>query len=168
MSILEQIKLKAANSKYLEYKNILGEVGKWGFTWNAPATQSEIEKLEKEKGIFLPYEYKKFLLLSNGATLFETSGEESGYKFLGITEIILSTEEMKQWGYDLKEEWFVFMKVLYSYDVLIFDLSQKDTNKYIIDGDVGYPSREWTYLSGGIDKLFARMYQCNGSMYWRW
>jgi len=168
MNILEQIKLKAASSKYLEFSNILGEVGKWGFSWNAPVTQIEIEKLEKENGIFLPSEYKKFLSISNGATLFETPGEESGYKFLGINEIISSTEEMRQWGYDLREDWFVFMKVLFSSDVLIFDLSKKDTNKYIIDGDVGYPVREWTYLSGGVDKLFARIYQCNGSMYWRW
>ena len=76
------------------------------------------------------------------------------------------TQEMQEVGYDIPEKCYCFMQCLFSSDVLLFDLKRK--TKYIMDGDVAYPSNQWVYINGGVNEFFVRLCQCNGAMYWRW
>ncbi len=62
-------------------KNILREE----CIFKEPATEGEINSLEIELGITIPYDYREFLLHHNGMTLFSTYLVE--YKFYGLDEI---------------------------------------------------------------------------------
>ena len=62
-------------------KEILREV----CTFNKAATEREINLVERELGIKIPNDYRDFLLLHNGMTLFSTYLVE--YKFFSLDEI---------------------------------------------------------------------------------
>ncbi|MFJ8261007.1 SMI1/KNR4 family protein [Rummeliibacillus sp. NPDC094406] len=53
--------------------------------FNPPSTEEEIFSLEKELGIIIPQDYREFLLLHNGMTLFKSYLVE--YKFFSLDEI---------------------------------------------------------------------------------
>lgn len=170
MDILKELKSKTKDKKVLKYTNILGEDIEYGFRWNEPAKISEIKNFEIKIGFELPQEYKEFLSISNGAQIYTSLDpyEDYGYKLLSLNEMMNMTNTMKSYGYQLKESWIVFMELLFSPDVLIFNLDKVETNKYIIDGDTGYPVVEWESLNGGFKDFICRLFICNGSMYWRW
>jgi hypothetical protein len=106
------------------------------------------------------------LLKSNGAVLYDND-EDSGYKLLSLEEAIEFTKEMKDAGYDLKEEWFIFMTTFFSSDMFIFDLKKLETNAYIIDGIGGCPEREWKYIRGDFRIFMNRLFSTNGHQYWK-
>ena len=120
-----------------------------------------------EQNLKLPKEYKDFLLMANGAILFNTD-EESGYQLLSIEEAISLTKEMKEVGYDLKDEWLIFMTNLFDSDMLLFDLNKIDTKRYIIDGISEYSSDQWKYLKCDFRIFMNRLFRLNGVNYWRW
>lgn len=136
------------------------------FLWNNPATDEEIIEFENKNECKLPSVYKEFLLVANGGIIFKSENEDDGYKLLSIAEIDEVTREMRNNGYDIVNNIFCFMQCLFSQDILLFDLNKE--KKYILDGDVGYPSNEWEYINADVNTFFIRLFQCNGAMYWRW
>lgn len=163
MNILKEL-VKRVNEKVI-VKSVLGEET-YCFMWNSPATAEDIQAFENRNECSLPNDYKEFLLTSNGAILYKSEYEDDGYKLLSLEEMEEVTQEMKDEGYDISDKCYCFLQCLFSNDVLLFDL-QKEAN-YIMDGDRGYPSDEWEYISSDISTFFIRLCQCNGAMYWRW
>ena len=163
MNILK--KMVTIIDKKATIKNVLGEET-FIFTWNNPSTEENLKAFENRNACSLPKELREFLLTSNGATLFKSEYEDDGYKLLSIEDIEKITQDMKNDGYDIPDNCYCFLQCLFSDDVLLLDLN-KDKN-YILDGDVGYPSDEWEYISSDINTFFIRLCQCNGSMFWRW
>lgn len=163
MNVLKKVVNQSSNK--MTIKTLLAEES-YSFLWNKPACEDEIKSFEVRNNCKLPKDYKEFLLVSNGAIIFKSDYEDDGYKLLSVEEMETITQEMKVDGYDILDKCFCFMQCLFSEDVLLFDL-RKETN-YIIDGDVGYPSNEWNYVNSNVNTFFARLFQCNGAMYWRW
>ena len=126
----------------------------------------KINWTEEKNHLNLPESYCDFLLKSNGAVLYDND-EDSGYKLLSLEEAIEFTKEMKDAGYDLKEEWFIFMTTFFSSDMFIFDLKKLETNAYIIDGIGGCPEREWKYIRGDFRIFMNRLFSTNGHQYWK-
>ncbi len=61
-------------------------------SFNAPATEEQIEKLEKTYKVKLPEEYKVFLRFANGATIMGTSATIYGTDMFGIKEAMVPDE----------------------------------------------------------------------------
>lgn len=146
--------------------SLLGDQRKYIFEWKDPVSEEQIDSFVKKTGHILPKEYIDFLKISNGATIYKSKYEDDGYKLFGLDQLLKKTEELNEWGYDIESSWLCFCQCLFSNDVLLIDL--KKERNYILDGDVGYPSNEWEYLNGDFNTFMARLYQCNGAMYWRW
>ncbi len=158
--------MELRKKKIATCKSLIGQEETFLFDWNDPVTEKEIISFENESGWKLPIEYKKFLLVSDGAIIYRTLGEDDGYRLLGINEIVDYTNELKSYGYEFKNSWLCFLQCLFSADIMLFDTLRK--NHYIIDGDVGYPEADWEYLNGNFRDFIINLYQCNGAMYWRW
>lgn len=166
MNILKELMNRTQKNSKLTSMSLLGDKEVFIFDWNDPVDIELIHKFEKESNYILPTDYKKFLMISNGATIFKSEYEDDGYRLLGINEISKITKDMIESGYDINDSWYCFMQCLFSDDVILFDLSKEKNN--IIDGDVGYPSNEWDYINMDFTTFITRLYQCNGAMFWRW
>ena len=149
----------------IEYTGMLGEKREAIFTWNTPISTDELNELSTRYRLELPQEYIDFLKISNGGIVFNND-EDGGYKILGLQEAIDYTRSMSRIG--LEKQMLIFMTALFSPDMLVFDMQRTDSKRYILDGDVGYPVKDWNYLKGGFNTLLTRMYQSDGAMYWRW
>lgn len=167
MDIIEKLYLKSKNQKELKSMDLLGRISTYSFEWNLPITIENLEKIKREYNLNLPKEYEYFLLRTNGANLYNDS-ENAGYRLLSLEEAIAFTDETKQDGFDLDDNYLIFMRTMFSEDFLLFDLTKCKSNKYIIDGDVGYPKQQWDYIKGGFNTLMLHLFQTNGDMYWRW
>lgn len=164
MNVLKELAKKASKKETI--KTVLEETT-YCFYWNAPATTASLEAFEIQYNCILPTDYKDFLLISNGAVIFKSEHEDDGYKLLGLEEIENETQELRRLGYDIPNNWYCFIQCLFNDDILLFDL-QNSGSYYIIDGDVGYPPAEWKRFESDVNKFFIKLFQCNGSMYWRW
>lgn len=167
MDILEQLRIRCTDQNELQTTDLLGGVYTYTFKWNEPISSKYLESIKRQYQLVLPSEYEKFLLKSNGAILYNDD-EGAGYKLLALEDAISFTNEVRERGYDIDEHWLIFMSTLFGEDILLFDLSAKSPNKCIIDGDFGYPIRQWSYLNGGFQALMTRLFQTNGAMFWRW
>ena len=165
MNILKELVTKVRNP--VTIKTILGEE-RYCFYWNEPASLEEIEDFENRNKCRIPVDYKEFLLSSNGAIIYksESEYEDDGYKLLGMKEMEILTHEMRDDGYDIPDNWYCFIQCMFCDDILLLDLNKEEN--YIVDGDVGYPPDEWSYINLDINTFFARLFQCNGAVYWRW
>ncbi|MBX4262816.1 SMI1/KNR4 family protein [Clostridium estertheticum] len=171
MKQITLLKEKTSTRNTLSYTDIFGQTIEVGFSWKNPASEEEINEFESSNNIKLPKRYKEFLKVSNGAVIYEDIEDGgSGYRILGLTEILESTKHRIEWGYDLKDYCIVFAEVMGNSDFLLFDLKKSEDkgNDYIIDGDTGYPVDEWEYVKGDFFHFINRLITTNGSMYWRW
>lgn len=60
--------------------------------FNEPATEEQIEKLEKTHNIKLPEEYKEFLRFANGATIMGTSATIYGTDMFGVRDMMVPVD----------------------------------------------------------------------------
>jgi len=164
---LEELYVKSQAKEELEYIDLLGNVTKYTFNWNPPIEPEKPKTLIDKYQLKLPKEYNNFLLKANGAILYNNI-EGAGYKLLSLEEAIDLTKEMREVGYSLTDEWFIFMLPLFSSDMLLFDLSKVNSNKYIIDGIAGIPTDEWKLIYGDFRIFMNQLFICNGAEYWRW
>lgn len=78
---LEELFLKTKEKKELKCMNLFGNVIKCSFKWNQPISVERLKSLMDIHGLKLPEDYKKFLLMANGAILYDDD-ENSGYQLL--------------------------------------------------------------------------------------
>jgi hypothetical protein len=170
MKPIEVLKTRLLNNK-LMIQNEDGFTAEVEFEWNPPINDEEISKFELETGFTLPDSYKRFLKVSNGATLFkDTKYGQWGCVLLGLNDMRLVTNEVKDRGYELDNLWVVFATWLGDGDVLVFDLSKYKSGErdYILDGDQGYQTDEWEYIKDDFAKWVDRLIVAQGAKYWRW
>jgi cell wall assembly regulator SMI1 len=67
------------------------------FTFNPPAPEEEIEKLEQDLGIILPNDYRELLTIHNGMLLYSSYLAE--VKYLSIEEIRQKYEEIQEFRF---------------------------------------------------------------------
>jgi len=63
--------------------------------------------------------------------------------------VLLLSNQVNSWSYDLKPEWLVFAIWLGDCDILVFDLnkSKLGVNNYIIDGEQGERVDDWVNIN---------------------
>ena len=163
MNILKELRNRVNGEILL--RTALGEETAY-FSWNEPASYEEIEAFEEKYGCRFPEDYREFLLISNGATLFKTESGSNGYQLLSLKEMEEETREMHEDGYSISNKCHCFLKFLYSGDVLLLDMDKRIN--YILDGNMNRHSYKWEYINTDINSFFAHLCQCNGAVYWRW
>ena len=171
MKSIKILRERTSSRNTLSYTNIFGETVEVGFRWRDPVSEEEIHGFESRNNIMLPKSYREFLKISNGAVLYEDiEYGGSGYRILGLDEILKSTRERIEWGYDIKSYWIIFAEVIGNTDILLFDLKENEIKgkNYIVDGDTGYPINDWQYIKGDFLHWINRLITANGSLYWRW
>ena len=130
--------------------------------------KEQLKILKNKFNLRLPEDYEKFLLMSNGAILYNDD-EDSGYMIFSLEEAINYTEKKRLCGYDgLKEEWLVFMVNLFDSDMLLFDMDRVNDKQYILDGIADESEEEWLYLKWDFQKFFNLLFRVNGDNFWRW
>lgn len=163
--------IKRLNDNKLEIQNEGGFVSSVGFEWNNPAAEGDIINLENQTGHLLPEDYKNFLKISNGATLFkDLAYGQWGCNMLKTENIWDETQKHLKRGYQLMDSWIIIAKWLGDGDVVLIDLEKYkngDAN-YLIDGDEGYQTNDWDYIKGGFKKWLDRLIVAQGAKYWRW
>ena len=166
--ILEQLYIKTQKERTLECTDLLGNITKCTFQWNQPICKEQLKILKNKFNLRLPEDYEKFLLMSNGAILYNDD-EDSGYMIFSLEEAINYTEKKGLCGYDgLKEEWLVFMVNLFDSDMLLFDMDRVNDKQYILDGIADESEEEWLYLKWDFQKFFNLLFRVNGDNFWRW
>ena len=171
MVSISALKKRLSDNNTLIVQNEDGNISEAGFIWNFPVTLEEIQSFEKNNKIELPIEYIEFLQISNGAILFkDMEYGQWGCKILGLNEILAVTNELKQYGLQLKPFYIPFATWLGDGDVLLFSMDKYKTDRknYIIDGDEGYRADEWEYINGNFKKWLDRLIVAQGAKYWRW
>lgn len=165
---LEELFLKTKEKKELECTNLLGNVIKCSFKWNQPISMEKLKNLTDIHRLQLPADYKKFLLMANGAILYDDD-ENSGYQLLSLEEAIDFTKKKRACGFEgIKEEWLIFMVDLFDSNMLLFDMGEVGNKRYILDGIVENPEKEWKYLRWDFTKFMNLLFRTNGDNFWRW
>lgn len=167
-SALEQLFNITQTNKVLQCTDLLGRIIKCTFEWNSPINIDKLKALEREYNLRLPEGYERFLLMSNGAILYNDD-EDSGYQLFSLEDAIRYTKEKRENGYDgLKDEWLIFMVNLFDSDKLLFDMSLINEKHYILDGVSDDSEEEWEYLKWDFNLLMNLLYRANGDNFWRW
>lgn len=170
MKPIESLKTRLSNDKLL-VQNEKGHLATVGFEWNPVATSKEISEFEATIQYQLPAEFKEFLKISNGATIFkDLDYGQWGFHILSLAELAEIQSVVTTWGYHLKPEWIPFVTCLGDCDILLFDLRRYGENNpnYIVYGDQEEPVENWTYIKGGFQKWLDRLIVSQGSKYWSW
>ena len=171
MKSIVSLKSRISDRGTITVQNEDGFVGEAGFEWRAPANDIQINDYETSRSVSLPYSFKEFLKISNGAVLFkDTIYGQWGCKILGVDELNNMAVQVKSWGYELKPEWIVFATWLGDCDMLVFDLSKCNSknNDYILDGEQGEKVDDWDIIKGDFAKWIDRLIVSQGAKYWRW
>lgn len=171
MNTMDSLRSRLSSDGTIAVQNENGYIGNAGFVWKSGAEKIDIDTVEDSLGLLLPQSYRDFLVYSNGAILFkETTFAQWGCVLLGTSEVLTATNKVRESGLNIPQHWIVFAQWLGDGDLLVFDLKRSSelTLPYIIDGDVGYPVKEWEYISGDFLTWIDRLIVAQGAKYWRW
>lgn len=171
MKTIEVLRSRLSEKNTIYAQSEEGFFREVGFVFNDPIGIDAINQFELTHRIVLPESYKRFLQISNGATLFEDiEYGQRGCKLLNIDEIMETTAHIKSLGYELPNSWIVFAKWLGDSDILILDLEKAKikTENYIIYGESYEAEENWYYLNGDFETWIDRLIVAQGSKYWTW
>lgn len=165
---LEELYVQSQGKEELICTDLLGKTEKYQFEWQPPISQEKLNELILNNNLKLPEEYINFLLMSDGAILYNNE-ENAGYQLLSLEDAVNFTNEMRKSGYDdIKKEWLIFMTNLFDSDWLLIDMDKINNRIYIIDGVVEYRADHWKYLKGDFRIFMNQLFRVNGIQYWRW
>jgi len=150
------------SNNIIKIQNEEGFVTDATFTFNEPLTDKEINQFMQKLGYELPDDYRAFLKICNGCSLFDHpvyGGESYLYK---LEDILSLTYEDPSEGY---------LKLGYFYqDNIVIDLKKyKDgqSNYLLVKGHIDhfYEARE---INMNFELWFDRFIMCQGSKFWNW
>ena len=164
---LDELFNRTKEKRELECIDLLGNILKYTFEWKPAINIENLAAITETYKLNLPIDYRDFLLKANGAILYNNI-EDAGYELLSIEDAIELTKEMSNMGYDLKNDWLIFMTTMFNSNILLFDLSKLDNNTYIIDGREERPINEWKFIRGDFRVFMNKIFMANGAAYWTW
>ena len=164
---LDELFNRTKEKRELECIDLLGNILKYTFEWKPAINIENLAAITETYKLNLPIDYRDFLLKANGAILYNNI-EDAGYELLSIEDAIELTKEMSNMGYDLKNDWLIFMTTMFNSNILLFDLSKLDNNIYIIDGRQDCPIDEWKYLKSDFRVFMNKIFMANGGAYLTW
>lgn len=155
------LKRRLDNNKEITVQDAGGDTYSFTFLFNEGASGNEILSFEKDNQIVLPPDYKEFLQLHNGATLFSSYG--GGFLLLSLKE---SEDIMKRLGDTLPQGYYPVgyadgeMILINSSEVVKED---RQTN-YLYFWSTG----EKQQLNLNFEIWLIRFIQASGSYFWQW
>jgi SMI1 / KNR4 family (SUKH-1) len=161
--VLEGLKKRLDNSNRLLVQNRNGKVDTAQFTFNPPANVEEIEEFLRSTHWHLPTDYKNFLLIYNGAWLFESVRYGGGYE-------LLSLDEIKDNHLDyMPVNWYPIS--INNGDYIFIDSNRvaSGQNNYLVcfnHDDVS--TSEGYYLNMTFETWLERLIIAQGTEFWTW
>ncbi len=168
--------LKLVQSK-LDPSSHLGVISEGGHEWNAyfsfnaPATQENLEGLAKRWK--LPSTYEQFLAYCDGAVLYKDDiYGQWGYYLYGTHELKQANEYYRNM---YEEQWLAtylaFGRSLGDRDLLLIDTSQcmiELKECYVIDGNSESLPQTWSPIARSFGGWLDYLVVAQGAKYWRW
>jgi len=131
---------------------------------NTSADYDQISCIERLLGKNLPKEYKDFLVLYDGARLYDYDGLD-GFQLLGCNEIVKANSFAKA---TFEEEWkdnlMIFAKYIGESNYLAFDTSNE--NKNVIDCYFEELPVDWSIIAKNFNEFIALLIESDGNKYW--
>jgi hypothetical protein len=161
---LNGLKSRLENDGILLIQNEEGYVEPNKFSFNPPASLSQIKRFKDETGLILPADYQSFLLLHNGARLFV-------HPYYGGGVELLSLEQMLEYRFDyLPDGCFIIAYLFDGCQVII------DTNRYQEGNKTSYlwyldsccPFDDALDLHMNFELWLDRLIIAQGCGYWHW
>ncbi|MGG4443685.1 SMI1/KNR4 family protein [Brevibacillus fortis] len=88
LKTLDGLKSRLDKDNTLLVQNPGGDVYQAAFSFNTPASDSDIEKFTKDTGWSIPVDFQRFIQIHNGARLFRDIKYGGGYELLSLEKII--------------------------------------------------------------------------------
>ncbi|CAJ1001053.1 SMI1/KNR4 family protein [Brevibacillus aydinogluensis] len=153
----------AKNQTFIQQED--GETFEVDYVWNEPATEAEILSLIETTGWMIPEDYKEFLLLHNGASLFVA--EMSAMKLHSINEILTYFEEYEEfYKYSYPKSWYM-IGTYHGYGEYLFIDSERvkqGKKDYLVIVEEGDTQRVPLNFEEWIDRFIV----CQGEHFWNW
>lgn len=134
------------------------------FQLNPSASYNEIVYMEQSIGKILPKEYKEFLLLYNGARLYDYEGID-GFQLLSCSEIVKANSLAKA---TFEEDWndylIIFAKYIGESNYLAFNIS--DDNQNVIDCYFEELPSDWVSIAKNFNEFLLSLFEFSGNKYW--
>ncbi|MDE8565499.1 SMI1/KNR4 family protein [Anoxybacillus rupiensis] len=163
---LSALKKRLADRPSIQIQQESGYVTEVRFLFNAPALEWELVKFEETNQLFLPKDYKEFLLMHNGAKLFIDEKSGASFEVLSISEIQEDHQSL-----DYPEGWYPIAYGLES-SVLVMNLNEinphKRSNEYLFWLEPGESIEHATPLSMNFEIFLERFIISQGVEYWNW
>ncbi|UTR15011.1 SMI1/KNR4 family protein [Salipaludibacillus sp. LMS25] len=155
---LSSLKRQLNKESQLEILCEDGTITQVKFEFNKPATEKELKKLPCD----LPTEYKEFLLLHNGARLYEDLEERGSFELFSVDEILLHYSYYDDWP----EGW---LPIGAGFDESLVLAPSKDRRGYIFWMQTGVSFDEPEYIGKlKFDEWFTCFCVAQGAKFWDW
>lgn len=131
------------------------------FEFNPPLTEENIIEFSLEQNLHLPEDYRQFLLMHNGASLF--GGEYGG------SIIIFRLEDVRSYLHNgLPSKWLPIATILGA--TLFADCGRYENgeDEYLFIHEDGEKYEEAWNLQSNFEIWLDRLIVSQGSQYWRW
>jgi SMI1 / KNR4 family (SUKH-1) len=163
---LTSLKKRLTDQPSIQIQQDLGYVTEVRFLFNAPASESELLKFEETNQLFLPKDYKEFLLMHNGARLFIDEKSGASFDVLSISEVQENHQSL-----DYPEGWYPIAYGLES-SILVMNLNEitphKRSNEYLFWLEPGESIEHATPLYMNFEIFLERLIISQGVEYWNW
>ncbi|SDW33347.1 SMI1 / KNR4 family (SUKH-1) [Marininema mesophilum] len=153
---LQALKSRLNSQKRLQIQQEGGYLEEVACGFNDPATMEELIAFQQKTGWTLPKDYEQFLLLHNGAFLFDD------LDLLSLNKIIeYHTDDLPKY----------VMPIAYYLDSrFVIDTQQytQGNKDYLVWMDSVLPFEDGTYLNMNFELWLDRLTIAQGEKYWQW
>ncbi|MGE7270242.1 SMI1/KNR4 family protein [Brevibacillus panacihumi] len=141
-----------------------GECAEVSFYWEEPASVKEIEEVNQKIGWSIPEEYKSFLLMHNGASLFINDG--GTMRLYPLNEIVDYYNESQENNYGHPAHWYLIGVYHGVAEYLYIDSERVKQGRkdYLIFESIG----DFTRLKCDFEEWLDRLIVCQGEQFWLW
>lgn len=159
MSLKEHIE----KSPTMYFQRGSGHLQPCSFSFYKPTLETHIMNFVKETGYYLPESYKDFLMVNDGAILFNDISEyaNGAWNIFGLEDIM---------DYMDKKETPEDLYVIAKYDSILIYIDSSRVKKgredYIFVGSTNVPDAEDIILN--FELWFERLVVSQGSFFWDW
>lgn len=161
--VLDGLKKRLDNNNQLSVQKGNGKVYTAQFTFNPPATSGMIEEFLRDTHWQLPPDYKNFLLIHNGAWLFESVRYGGGYELRSLDEIKDSHLDY------MPNHWYPISVNNGDYIFIDSNRVASGQNNYLVcfnHDDVSVS--EGYYLNMNFETWLERLIIAQGTEFWTW
>lgn len=160
---ISSLKKRFDGGKVIQVQTEEGHVYNATCTFNPPATDAEIAQFESETGYILPKDYKEFLKITNGCSLFDDVEYGGEIDLYSLEEILKRNQGSEEYEgcYDIA--------YIYQDNIVIHStcISQNEGNYLFWKGHIDQFD-EARPLESNFELWVDRFVVCQGAKFWWW